>query len=224
MSLTLDEAVAKVNQIFETYGSATGGTNLVGEEWKAGKVYEAWILSVLLERLHLIEGFNVALVGGSKVHLKSSPGPINTNYAHFVLSRPGSQSLAVWTDVEFSTLSFHLQGLPGPPGKAHRHELDVVVVPVDTTGYPNPTEIVVGVECKNTGFKKHMARAILGVRRELSMLRSEEHPTPFVTWPRSGVPADPPSVVMVFSTDPAVDEYNAAGVVFGVDFCHEAMP
>lgn len=224
MSLSLADAVAKVNEIFATYGSSTGGTDLVGEEWKAGKVYEAWILSVVLERLEQIEGFEVALVGGSKVHLKSSPGPINTNYPHFVLSRTGSESLAVWTDVEFSTLSFHLKGLSGSPGKAHRHELDVVVVPVGTIGYPNPTEIMLGVECKNTGFQKHMARAILGVRRELSMLRNEEHPTPFVTWPRSGVPAVPPSVVMVFSTDPAVDEYNAAGVVFGVDFCHEPMP
>ncbi len=227
MSLTLEQAITRVNKVFSAYGAASAGSgSLVPAGWLEGKVYEAWILSIILERLRVLENFTVTLVGGSKVHLKSGGGPINRNYPRFTLTRPGTASLEVWTDVEFSTMSFAManaQGLSGSiPGKPHKHELDIVVVPSGTSDYPAHDDIVIGVECKNTAFHKSMARAALGVRRELSML-SSDNPTAFAAWPRDEVPANPPSVLLVFSTDPAVADYNLAGAFYGVDFHHEPM-
>ncbi|MGO4362276.1 hypothetical protein [Terrabacter sp. RAF57] len=223
MSLTLEGVIAKVNEIFATYDSSSSVVSLVGEDWKAGKVYEAWIMTLLLDRLENIEGFAATLVGGTKVHLKSSPGPINGSYPHFKLVRRGGPQLDVWTDVEFATLSYSISGKSGKPGQAHRHELDIVVVHDGVSGYPGHQDIVLGVECKNTGFQKQMARAALGVRRELSLLSSNQ-PTPFTSWPAGVVPADPPSVLLVYSTDSNVDGYNEAGSIFGVKFLYEPMP
>jgi hypothetical protein len=223
MTLSLESVIAKVNGIFATYDSAGTAGGLVGEEWKAGKVYEAWALTVVLERLEQIEGFRVMLVGGTKVHLKSSPGPINTKYPHFRVVRAGGTRYDIWTDVEFATLSYALSGKVGKPSQAHRHELDIVLVKDGVSGYPGHDDIVLGVECKNTGFEKVMARAALGVRRELSLLQGDR-PTAFISWPRSTVPADPPSVLLVYSTDASVAAYNEAGCKFGVDFQYEPMP
>jgi hypothetical protein len=181
------------------------------------------VLTLLLDRLQQVEGFDVKLVGGAKVYLKSSPGPINPKYPHFRLTRPGSPPYDVWTDVEFATMSYHISGSSGLPGQAHRHELDVLIVKGGVASYPAHTDIVLGVECKNTGFKKGMARAALGLRRELSLLTTDK-PTPFISWPRLSVPADTPSVLMAFSTDPTATSFNDAGGVFGVDFCYEPMP
>jgi hypothetical protein len=227
LSLTLSQATMKVNKVFSGYGGASTTLGpLVPAGWLEGKVYEAWVLTVLLESLRLIEQFQVTLIGGSNVHLKSSGGPINANYPRFLLTRPGAAPFEVWTDVEFSTMSFdmaHAQGLAGSsPGKPHKHELDIVVVPAGTCGYPAHNDIVIGIECKNTAFHKSMARAALGVRRELSLL-APDRPTQFASWPRSEVPAEPPSVLLVFSTDPAVADYNDAGAFYGVDFRYEPM-
>lgn len=223
MNLKLSEVILKVNSIFEKYDSATEQSALVGEEWKAGKVYEAWVLAVLLEKLQEEEGFEVQLVGGTKVHLKSSPGPINPKYPFFRLTHPGGLSYDMWTDVEFATMSYAWSGNSGTPQRTHRHELDLLVVTGGVMGYPSHADVIIGVECKNTGFSKGMARAALGVRRELSLLSSAE-PTSFVSWPRSSVPASPPSVLLVCSTDSTITDFNSAGTLYGVDFCHLPMP
>jgi hypothetical protein len=68
-----------------------------------------------------------------------------------------------------------------------------------------------------------LLREILGVLRELSFLHVPV-PTRFVKWPRSNVPADPPSSLPVFCTDASVSNYADPGDVFGIDFIHEVPP
>jgi hypothetical protein len=116
-----------------------------------------------------------------------------------------------------------MSGKADKPGQAHRHELDIVIVKDGVSDYPGHDDVVLGIECKNTGFEKVMARAALGVRRELSLLQ-RDRPTAFNSWPTSTVPADPPSVLLVYSTDASVNAYNEAGCKFGVDFRYEPMP
>lgn len=220
--MTLDQAKTKIDSILAQYASVAKPASLIAPSFTSGKMYEAWVLGHALQRLEIDEGYSVRLVGGSKVHLKSSPGPINRNYPRFELLVGSQPRLEVWTDIEFATLSHSLLGHVGTPGPAHRHELDVVVVPYGTTGYPSHDEVLVGIECKNTTFDKGMSRAALGVRRELSYLR-QPMATGFTVWPTSAVPAHPPSVLMVFSTDPGVLAYNASGAAFGVVYVHEDM-
>lgn len=223
MTLSLTQAKARIDTILSTYQAVSAtSTGLLTDKLTSGKVYEAWVLSIVLDKLRTDEGFNITLVGGNKVHLKSSPGPINRSYPHFRLQRVGSPHLEAWTDVQFITFSYSHRKARAAPGPGDHHELDIIVVPVGVTGRPGHDKIMMGVECKNTGFEKHMMRAALGIRRELSLL-ADPAPTSFHTWPRSTVPARPPSVFMVYSTDPRVTQYNDAGQVFGIDFVCEPM-
>jgi hypothetical protein len=102
------------------------------------------------------------------------------------------------------------------------HEIDVAIVAPNVSGRPQPTEIFLAAECKNTGYQKSLLREILGVRRELSLL-DDPRATAFASWPRSSVPASPPSCIVVYSTDAQVLKYAAPGAYFGIDFFHEPL-
>jgi hypothetical protein len=223
--MTLQEAQAQIDQILGTYRTRTAsGETLLSGALTPGKVYEAWVLCQVLQRLHGEEGYDVELQGAPGVRLKSSPGPINRSYPHFRLTAPGNHPLEVWTDVEFLSLSASVRGVP--PEYAARcdyHELDVVVVPAGTSGRPGPTDVRVGVECKNLTYRKELLRALLGVRRELSLL-TDATATGFRYWPRDAVPAQPPSCLLAYGTDPAIGVFSPPGSVFGIDFVHLPLP
>jgi hypothetical protein len=186
-----------------------------------GKLYEAYVLSKTVAKLANDEAFSLVLVGGSKLKLKSAPGPINRSYPHIELHRFGNCVAELWTDVEFLTLS-HSQLAPSFPTKGSYHELDIVIVDAGSHGRPLHSAVWLGIECKNTSYQKGLLKEILGVRRELSLLTGPKK-TRFSTWPCPYVPADPPSCLVVFATDPSVLEYSAPGDVFGIDFIHEPM-
>ncbi|WP_155371604.1 hypothetical protein [Catellatospora vulcania] len=224
MGLTVAEAKKRIDDIMARYQAvSTGSTRGLTLSLSPGKLYEAWVLSTILERLRTDEGYDVVLIGSDKVRLRSSGGPVDRSFAHFELRRGGVALLEVWTDIEFLSFSHQQRGARMPPQRGDRHELDIVILPAGTAaGYPPHDVIKMAVECKNTAFEKHMARAALGVRRELSLLRPSQQ-TAFSTWPRSVVPAEPASVFSVYSTDGTVTEYDQAGQIFGVDFIHEPM-
>lgn len=225
MGLTVADIKTHIDGIMARYrhASATsaGGLTL---SMTPGKLYEAWVLSVILENLRTRERYEVILVGSDKVRLRSSGGPLDRSFAHFELRKRSQALLEVWTDIEFLTLSHHLRKGGSSPQRADCHELDIVILPAGVKpGYPSHHLIRMAVECKNTTFQKHMMRAALGIRRELSYLKMPPRPTSFSKWPRMDVAADPPSVLAVYSTDPTVAEYDEAGQVFGVDFIYEPM-
>jgi hypothetical protein len=195
--------------------------NLLPAAFTAGKLYEAYALALICQNLKSKEGWKLTLVGSTKITLKSSPGPINTAYPHIRAEKHGSHIADIWTDVEFVGLSaFHSAKSPLTLGDYH--EMDVAVLSPGASGRPTPHDIYLAAECKNTGYQKSLLRETLGVRRELSMLRDAQS-TIFAIWPRSMVPADPPSCIVVFSTDPAVLNYASPGAFFGIDFFHEPV-
>jgi hypothetical protein len=196
-------------------------TELVPSSITEGKLYEAYVLSKVVAKLVNDEGFSLVLVGGSKLKLKSSPGPINRSYPHIELHRYSTCVAELWTDVEFLALSYS-RLLSLPLTKGSYHELDIVIVDVGSQGRPPHSAVWLGIECKNTAYQKGLLKEILGVRRELSFL-TQPIETRFSAWPRSYVPADPPSCLVVFATDAAVLEYSDPGEVFGIDFFHEPM-
>lgn len=190
-----------------------------------GKVFEFWVLCEVLERLHNVEGYTVEIrngTSGAPLSLRTSPGPISPAYAHVHLDRQdGSRPLTMWTDIEFTTLSLTMGAWPaGDNGWCH--ELDVVAVDEGVTGRPNPSQVRLGVECKATAFRKDQLRAILGVRRELSLL--DFGATCFRKWPASKVPADPASCLLFRSRDPKASNYAEAGRRFGIDISHVTLP
>ncbi len=222
--LTPGQVKTRIDGILSQYQMTVGAApSVLSATLTSGKLYEAWVVCSVLDRLRFAEGYDVVLRQSTKVTLKSAPGPINRSYPYFELTASGRQSIEVWTDVEFMALSHGRRGATGRPLLGDYHELDVVAVGAGTTGRPRNDEVLLGVECKNTGYSKDLLRAILGVRRELSLLG---HPikTQFRTWPRPTVPADPPSCLLVYSTDSTVLAYAAPGDVFGIDFIHEPLP
>jgi len=202
--------------------SSTKAYDLVPKSLTSGKLYEAHILSIVIENLSTRENMEITLVNSRFIPLKSSPGPINRAYPHFELRRNPRLVAELWTDVEFISLSHYQRGPSSLVQRGDYHELDIVVTDSGVNGRPSHSQIWLGVECKNTGYTKNLLKEILGIRRELSLLRSPR-PTRFSSWPRLQVPADPPSCLMVFSTDSAVTEYDGPGSVFGIDFNHEPI-
>jgi hypothetical protein len=221
--MTRDQIQRKLRGIFRRHLGASSATTqgLVPQSLPAGKLYEAYVLSRVVEQLATRERYSLTLVGGTKVQLKTAGGPINRNYPRIDLWRSGSCVAELWTDIQFLTLSYCM-GSARAITKGDFHELDIVIVGAGVTGYPKFDEVWLGVECKNTGYEKGMLREILGIRRELSLL-TQAQPTNFHSWPRTTVPATPPSCLLVYSTDTNVADYSAPGMTFGIDFVHDAM-
>lgn len=218
-----EQARTELRKIFKDHLGISSKTTqqLVPLKISDGKLYEAYVLGLLVERLVVDEKYSLRLVGGSKIKLKSAPGPINRSYPHIELWREGSCRAELWTDVEFLSLSYQIRG-SGSLTMGDYHELDILIVDVGISGRPGPGEIWLGVECKNTGYEKGLLKEILGIRRELSLLQ-EPLPTKFMSWPRIAVPANPGSCLLVYSTDPKVNNYAAPGDVFGIDFVYAAV-
>jgi hypothetical protein len=216
---------AKVESLLRRFASASSQaaySSVIPKSLTTGKLYEAHVLSLVIEKLAVQEGFRVVLRNSAFLPLKSAPGPINRTYAYFELWRASTLCAEIWTDVEFLSLSCSQRGNASMPGRGDYHELDIIVAEPGLSGRPSHLSIWLGVECKNTGYTKNLLKEILGIRRELSLLQNSQS-TRFSTWPRSTVPANPPSCLMVYSTDQAVAGYSGPGQVFGIDFVHEPI-
>ena len=202
-------------------GSKSSLPGLLPHKFTAGKIYEAYVLGLICQNLRTHENFTCTLVGGTKLTLKASPGPINFAYPHIRVTNAGTHVANIWTDIEFTALSAVKQG-KSILTHGEYHELDIAIVAPNCQARPRPNEVFLAVECKNTGYQKRLLREILGVRRELSFLRPCMR-TIFTRWPRAVVPADPPSCIVVYSTDPGVVGYQAPGAIFGIDFFHQSL-
>jgi hypothetical protein len=226
VALSYEQVRERIDTIFAGYRNALGAAppSILPEAATAGKTYEAWVLCRVLEHLHKHESYEITLRRSTTIRLKSSPGPINRNYAHFSLTRPGEEPLEVWTDVEFLSLSAGCREVkPLAAQPCDYHELDIVVVPAGIAGRPDTQQVRIGVECKNLAYDKGMLRSLLGVRRELSLLAGPTA-TGFHAWPRTYVPAEPPSCLLAYGSDEAILNYAAPGELFGVDFVFKPLP
>ena len=215
----------KIEALLRKFASASSQTaygNVIPQSLTAGKIYEAHVLSRVIEALSVQEGYGIILKNSTFLPLKSAPGPINRSYAYFEVRRQGMLCAEIWTDVEFISLSCVQRGNALSPDKGDYHELDILVADPGLSGRPQYTAVWLGVECKNTGYTKNLLKEILGIRRELSFLQNSQS-TRFSVWPRTAVPATPPSCLMVYSTDQAVSGYSGPGKVFGIDFVHEPI-
>lgn len=194
---------------------------LLSSSATAGKCYEAFCLGVLCQNLRKHENAKCILVGGSKVSLKSSPGPINTSYPSIQVYKAGAHVASIWTDMEFTALSTISEGRSAS-AYGDYHELDLAVVRIGATGRPPPNDIFIGAECKHTGYSKGMLREVLGLRRELSLLH---HPKPsfFPNWPGLLVPARPASALIAYSSDRSILNYQSPGKFFGIHFFHQPI-
>lgn len=223
--MNLTEAISRIDAAFRTFTTASDDqsySSLLPASLKSGKLYEAYILAKVAESLVIQEGYVLRLINSDHIALKSGTGGINRRYPRIDLLKQGVVAAELWTDIEFLSFSYCSDRSDAAPTYGDYHELDIVIVSPGLTGRPRHEEIWLGVECKNTGYQKGLLKEILGIRRELSLYQNQR-PTRFVRWPRSKVPANPPSCLLVFSTDSKVTNYSAPGETFGIDFYHEEL-
>jgi hypothetical protein len=144
----------KLAAAFQTHlnVSSQAAAGLVPAAVTDGNLYQAYVLSQVVEKLATEERFSLVLVGGSKIALKSAPGPINRSYPHIELQRNGTRLAELWTDVEFLSLSYSQTGMSLTKGDYH--ELDIMIVDANAANRPPHTAIWLGIECKNTSYQK----------------------------------------------------------------------
>jgi hypothetical protein len=106
-------------------------------------------------------------------------------------------------------------------GKAH--ELDVVLVPPGTNGFPRPADILIGVEAKHRPFNRGLLKELLGVRREMTMRVSGSHnysaPHWFIWW-SNDLPVFPPSGLVAFASSAHILRYNDPADFWGIHMQH----
>jgi hypothetical protein len=186
-----------------------------------GKIYEAYILAFVIEKLVIVEGYSVQLVNNGTLVLKQKGSPINRTYPYFTVHKNGKLIGEIFTDTEFTSLSFKLRrGTTFIPGDFH--ELDIAMFKPGCSGRPGHDQILLAVECKATEIGKNTFREMLGFRREMTLL-TNVNPTIFNTWPVRTVNSDPPSVHLCFSTDPAIIRYADNGRCYGIYVIHEPI-
>ncbi len=130
-----NELKKKITEIFENLfpTASKAEVDLVPKSLTDGKLYEAYIVSVIAERLTVDDGFSLVLVNSSYLQLKSSPGPINRNYPRIELRQQGIVRAEIWTDVEYLTLSYSSSSR-SVSNKGDYHELNVLVVDPGVSG------------------------------------------------------------------------------------------
>jgi hypothetical protein len=215
--MTAKQIKDRITAAFKKYITADDDASfdIVPKSLSAGKLYEAYALALIAQKLAEVEGYTLKLVNSNYISLKSAPGPINRAYPFIQLLKGSNCVAEMWTDVEFLSMSHSISGKPVTKGDYH--ELDIVIVDPSTTGRPPHSSVWLAAECKNTGYTKGFLKEILGIRRELSLLQDPQR-TKFAKWPRNIIPANPPSCLLVFATDISVNEYAGPGNVFGIDF------
>lgn len=224
--MTMEEVRNRIVAAFRAFTTAEHPSQyaaLLSSSAGAGKLYEAFILAKVAEKLVTQEGMSLTLVNSNNIALKSAPGRINRSYPRIDATRQGQTVAELWTDVEFLSLSYWADRTSRPPARGDYHELDILMVQPGLSDRPRHDQIQLGVECKSSGYGKKLLKEILGIRRELSLLAHPPKTTTFSSWPRSTVPADPPSCLLVFSSDPTVAQYSGPGPTFGIDFFHEPL-
>ena len=205
-------------------GIAPARTNtLLPTKSLQGKLYEADVLATICEKLVTQEKLRITFVGGRNLVLKQKGGPIDRSYPYFQIWRGTTLFCELFTNVYFTTLSYHIKGSPSRLTYGDYHELDIALLGPTLIGYPKYSEVVLAVECKNTSIKKSIIRELLGFRRELSFYGPNSQPTNFSIWPTAQTNSNPNSVHMLFCSDPRINRYITNCLQFGIILEHHRM-
>lgn len=189
-----------------------------------GKLYEAHVLATIIENLVSQERLQITLVGGSTLTLRQKGGQINRAYPYFHVKKGATLFGELFTDTYFTTISYQMRG-GAPLIKAYGdyHELDIALLQPNLSGYPQYTEVILAVECKNTSIKKSIIRELLGFRRELAFRTSTMKPTHFATFPINKIKSNPNSVHMLYCSDSRINRYTKNCLEFGILLQHHRM-
>lgn len=212
-SLNEQAARTKIHLVLSTLGVTQPGLrrtrNLFG-----GKLYELFVLSRLLIEL-ANRGYSLQF-SHPAVGFKTGGGPIKPGDFHVdVLDSSQSVVAKIYTDVEVRTLGASIGNVSD---FSQYHETDIAAVQPNSSPYPEPDDLLIGIECKATAkFQKSHVREVLGRRRELSLYTG---PFPAPLHPGLQVMAKPASEYWLCFIDPAGMNYVQSPAVFSVELKH----
>jgi hypothetical protein len=203
------------------------------------KLFEILALSELLGRLKRInsactfELMNGGLSGNELV-LQSAPGMADPSRSYIRVRLAGAEVATIWTNVEFEGIS----GVGAKSGvkSGSYHEADILMMRPNvhngtTPVRPNYQDVLLVIECKFLSvLPKVVLRALLGLRREMSMLTNTTKVTDLLKSVNAGsqpeftpkLNANPSSHLVFFYPDkykfsPEV-EWKAPARMFGIEF------
>ncbi|MCW3167925.1 hypothetical protein OMO38_05230 [Chryseobacterium sp. 09-1422] len=197
--------------------------NLLPTRSLQGKLYEAHVLATIIENLVSQEGLQITLIGGSVLTLRQKGGQINRAYPYFEVRNGGVLLGELFMDTYFATISFQMRGAPIRKTNGDYHELDIALLRPNLIGYPQHTDVILAVECKNTSIKKSIIRELLGFRRELAFYTGEMQPTPFNVYPTNQTMSYPNSVHMLYCSDSRISRYTENCLQFGILLQHHRI-
>lgn len=188
-----------------------------------GKLYEAEVLSNICKDLVTKEGLYVKMIGNGNLVLKAKGSNVNRNFPYFEVYRKNGKLFGeLFTDVYFNALSGIARGGLNELNGDY-HELDIALLEPDVSVRPNPEQIFLAVECKNTNLKKSTIRELLGFRRELSHDITSST-TKFDFWPATTINAFPASVHMLYiSRDEHIDQFIENCEYYGILLKHHPI-
>jgi hypothetical protein len=179
------------------------------------KLFEVLTMARLLRAFkRLNSGSKVVHVprqGGKASEIIVALNPASANrkkFSHFDLVDASATTVGeAWVSLEVQALSWHMSGGASKLPPAALHELDVAIVFPSSGLYPVHTQVQVAITCKNVrSATKEQVREALGLRRETALLREPAWSS--APWLVASVPADPPSPLLLVSSDPGVKKYR----------------
>jgi hypothetical protein len=209
-------AIAEIEAIFGSYTSVMPSDSAHLNALNNGKLYELYVLSELIQELDG-RGFRI-FFHGANLEFKGAAGMIKMADPHFRVRAPSGNDFWIFVDIEFLTLG----SASVPVGDySGFHELDIVVVSA-TPPHPKHDDIALAIECKCVAtFEKKLIKEALGIRRELSFLRSPQPSTLTLAGGASVmVAAKPPSEFWLAFIDPAGNQYQDSPGAFGIRLVH----
>lgn len=215
----------QITTILQTHASVSPASTqtLLPTKSLQGKLYEAHVLATICQNLVTKEGFIITLVGGSTLTLRQKGGPVNRTYPYFQIWDGTTLFGELFTDIYFATLSYQMRGAPAQKTNGDYHELDIALLEPNQIGYPQQSEVMLAVECKNTSIKKSIIRELLGFRRELSFYSSVPQPTNFSVFPTNQTYSNPNSVHMLYCSDCRINRYTQNCLQFGILLQHHRI-
>lgn len=203
-------------------GSPAQGT-IVAQHARAtdGKVFELLVLSDLLEQFSH-HGYQVRLINGSYLKLRSVPGYVVRHEPRIVLMRQDGVHFAVWMNVQFRGIGFEGSGRSTPVAPDY-HELDLAITKEKVPdGLLSRDQIFLAIECKDRPLTKGMLREMIGLRREMSLLGKPPH-AGFFGWLTPIHTQNPPIHLFLCSSARPPRNFGDLSAVFGIEVQHRRL-
>lgn len=211
--MNVGAAIAEIDAVFDAYNAPKHAST-------PGKVYELFCLANTVEILKS-RGFKIRFVG-TGIAFKASGGKINPTDPYFEFWSPFEEhtKFRLYTDIQFWSLGS--QHLYHCSKKSGLHELDIIAVEENVSGFPRHEDLALGIECKSNGkFQKWILKQVLGVRREMSYITEYQPSSLSVRGVVNiSVPANPASEFWLCFIDHKGLEYGQSADVFGIEFKH----